>query len=311
VRADTAQIAAEKLVQLHCLAPGLPFDVEQLDGALLPVGRWRFVALPSGEAARPVTAQTSSPPSVEASAADPAPGPKGPTLAAIEEAVRSIGKAQEWLVGALGEITGGGFGLDECQNWLKETRFYVVQAERAIQYARDIRGGHGVTSPITSSTVLTAGELLGAVPPPVPIGPDVDMLRAAVLGAAVDLRQRSEALVQNGSLFSVGLASDLGDSCRLYERALNTLVPFEDARYADESTSADVRRAVELFRDAGFTVEVTRKVRPGQVGFAFGLTFWVVAEGEDVAVKETAAAVVVNYLETAAAKLRAGLAWST
>lgn len=69
-------------------------------------------------------------------------GPKGPTKAAVAEAVRSIGQAHDRLAGAANEIDAskGHLDLDEAQNWLAEARLFVVQAERMIQYARDLRG---------------------------------------------------------------------------------------------------------------------------------------------------------------------------
>jgi hypothetical protein len=75
-------------------------------------------------------------------APDPPPGPKGPTKAAVDEAIQNIGTAQNRLVGALGEIDGplGHYDLDEAQNWLREARLYVQEAERSIAYAREIRG---------------------------------------------------------------------------------------------------------------------------------------------------------------------------
>lgn len=70
---------------------------------------------------------------------DPPIGPKGPTKAAINDAIDNINKARKWLAEALNEIDR--IDLDEAQNWLSESLLFVQQAERSISYAREIREG--------------------------------------------------------------------------------------------------------------------------------------------------------------------------
>jgi hypothetical protein len=145
-------------------------------------------------------------------ASDPAPGPKGPTQKAVDEAIEAIDRAEFALGRARKELTHSkGPDLDEAANELSGAPADVATAVRCVAYARDIRGRREGS----------------ATPPPAPIGPDVDMLRAAVVGCAVAVERRSFAAVDsNGELAGDG-ARALGEACRLYLRALEALGPLE------------------------------------------------------------------------------------
>jgi hypothetical protein len=166
--------------------------------------------------APPPPVQTSELLGVEASAADPAPGPKGPTQRAVAEALVAIDAAALALSRGRAELThNGGPDLDEAANELGSAPADVATAVRCVAYARDIRGGRAVAS---------------ATPPPAPIGPDVDMLRAAVVGCAVAVERRSFGAVDGNGELVIDGARALGEACRLYLRALEAVEPLEVAR---------------------------------------------------------------------------------
>lgn len=159
---------------LAILSEELDADVMLNDGGekvvmVYPHAHWTVRLMPREKKAFADPSQdTTARPLAEAAAdavhaPDPPMGPKGPTMAAVEEAIRCIKKSQKWLVGALGEITGG-LDLDECQNWLRETRLYVQEAERAIQYARDLRGHR--QAPASATVVQEWGPEPGQRPVP-------------------------------------------------------------------------------------------------------------------------------------------------
>lgn len=294
VRAGGVREAAELLVKLHCIAPGLPFDVERVDGGEDVGECWRFVALQNGgatpapEASRPplgsVAAQAGAPASpigVEAiigslafdvamlvgqgqASKDNVEQLKRDLIDAWESgginAVRScVGLAR--LEGELvRELRAEGEAAVSAQTSKRRSVEALKAEPNLLEAARQVHdevkakaaagmrvqqdalfgelkaqafrppqpGEPSVADYIRASIERPEGQFgqLSVSKAVAPIGPDLELLRAAVVGCGVDTAHRSAGITL-GDPFDIERARALGEACRLYLRAFETLEHFE------------------------------------------------------------------------------------